>query len=162
MVNAQTNIYFIRIKDSKYVKIGRSRDVQKRLSALSSCSPFTLEVIAILPGVECIQERLIHNRFRSYRVKNEWYNVTGELAKYLKNPYPLPLDDNCFDEAGWIKADKAATIMGLSLTGFYAVFKEYRRWQKPGECMIRWTKKGREYRFDKATVELYRQRRWDT
>ena len=62
-------------------------------------------------------------------------------------------------EVEWVKTEEAADILGLSLSGFYSVLREQRRLTKFGENTIRWRMEGREYRFDRATVDLYRDRR---
>lgn len=62
-------------------------------------------------------------------------------------------------EVEWVNSDSAADILGLSVSGFYSVLREQKRLTKFGQNTIRWKKEGREYRFDRATVELYAARR---
>ena len=61
------------------------------------------------------------------------------------------------DGIEWITTEEAASMLNLSMSGFYAAFKEERR--RPGQNTLRWRREGREYRLDKTTVELYRDRR---
>lgn len=61
------------------------------------------------------------------------------------------------DDTEWITTEEAAKILGLTMSGFYTAFHEDRR--REGQSVICWRKEGREYRLDKATVELYRDRR---
>ena len=63
-------------------------------------------------------------------------------------------------EVEWISTEEAASILGLTMSGFYSAFKEERR-VPDGQNTIRWRKEGEKYFLDKATVELYRARRSD-
>lgn len=62
------------------------------------------------------------------------------------------------DDVTWITTNEAAKILGLTMSGFYAAFNEERRIED-GQNTIRWKKVGQKYLLDKATVELYRDRR---
>jgi len=77
-------IYFIRIKDQPYVKIGFSKDVEKRLKQLQTSSPFDLEIIYTeFAAIE--REKQLHEKYKEYQVKGEWFNISGDLEKFIKN-----------------------------------------------------------------------------
>jgi hypothetical protein len=66
------------------VKIGFSVDVDSRLSAIRSCSPVPLGILALAPGG---QEREIayHQQFADHRLHGEWFarvpEIEAEIAR---------------------------------------------------------------------------------
>lgn len=82
-------IYFILNHDSNSVKIGRAKDVYKRLKALQTSSPVSLEVLKVIQvkGMEeaINLERSLHAKFSHLRMSGEWFKVTQELISYLRH-----------------------------------------------------------------------------
>lgn len=74
-------VYFIRMAETDYIKIGRANDVKKRLSTLSSGCPFPLFLVdAIEPKEHSYDEFLeeeIHLHLKEYRVRGEWFSLDG-------------------------------------------------------------------------------------
>ena len=66
------------------IKIGRSKDPQKRLKQLQTGNPNRLKLIASFDGLGW-QEKLIHERLKSYRLKGEWfsYDCVGSIPDNL-------------------------------------------------------------------------------
>lgn len=65
-------LYAVIAATSRCVKIGRARDVRKRLATLQAGSPEHLEVLAYAPGYgHC--ERRLHDRYCAHRLHGEWF-----------------------------------------------------------------------------------------
>lgn len=69
--------YFI--ADCRYVKIGKAKNVKKRLSSLQNANGDTLQLICTIPcETEAIAsglEKEMHSLFSDYRVKGEWFDI---------------------------------------------------------------------------------------
>jgi hypothetical protein len=76
-------VYFIRNGVRDRVKIGFSENHKVRLSSLQGASPDALMLIGTLPGTVKFERRM-HERFKAYREKGEWFRVEGKLATFLK------------------------------------------------------------------------------
>jgi hypothetical protein len=64
------------------VKIGHSRDVQARIRTLTVGNPDELQVVLILEGSKT-QEYEIHGRFKSLRLRGEWFEFAEELRCFV-------------------------------------------------------------------------------
>lgn len=71
------------------MKIGKSKDVLKRLEFISTHCPFPVQIVAILRDVPSRQEFLLHRKFAHFRQHGEWFLETAELRYYYLNPYIL-------------------------------------------------------------------------
>lgn len=79
--NGVSFIYFVRCQS--FIKIGLARDISSRLHSLSTGCPWPIDLVAFMYGnVE--QERLLHNRFRDLRHRNEWFREEGDLVLFLQ------------------------------------------------------------------------------
>ena len=76
-VSAQSFLYFI-ANDTGQVKIGISRQPDKRLKGLSTASASKLTLLASLHGGRT-EEREWHTRFAQKRVSLEWFTLDDEL-----------------------------------------------------------------------------------
>jgi len=82
-------IYFIK-SESGHVKIGFSNNkITERLANLQSGSPFKLSVLKTIPILR-EQEKLLHKKFKKYRVIGEWFEFSDEIKEYIENPYEIP------------------------------------------------------------------------
>jgi hypothetical protein len=80
-----TVVYYLRFGD--HVKIGTSRNLLRRLSALQYH-----EVLAIEPG-DRLHERLRHSQFESNRSQGEWFELDADLedhVAHIKETYGEP------------------------------------------------------------------------
>jgi Meiotically Up-regulated Gene 113 (MUG113) protein len=64
------------------VKIGRAVDVAKRMSSVSTGSPFRPVVLLAISG-SLSAEREVHTRFAEDRVHREWFRLSDHLRRYL-------------------------------------------------------------------------------
>jgi len=63
------------IKCGRYVKIGTTITLQKRLGMLQTGNPKRLLVLAVGHGGEC-EERLLHTRLKRLRREGEWFALS--------------------------------------------------------------------------------------
>jgi hypothetical protein len=71
-------VYFIR--DGGKVKIGHSVKPSVRMAALETHSK--LELLAACHGGR-IREQALHKRFKEYRIKGEWFDLSPPIIKYI-------------------------------------------------------------------------------
>jgi len=76
-------IYFIRESDRERVKIGLSENPKKRIKALQTSSPTKLDLLKVIEGDET-KEYYLHNKFKDYHIKGEWFLLSHELLNYIK------------------------------------------------------------------------------
>jgi Meiotically up-regulated gene 113 len=77
-----TVVYFIQADVGGPVKIGTTRDVQQRLASLSVAHALDLRVLATFPG-GTREERELHARFASDRLRGEWFSSSPALLHYV-------------------------------------------------------------------------------
>lgn len=80
-------IYFIQCDiaqgESQFVKIGYCKgDPRKRLEHLQVGCPYPLVLIGQLEGGEK-EEAELHQKYRAYRVRGEWFNLPHRIISHL-------------------------------------------------------------------------------
>lgn len=90
--------YVIEAVGTNLVKIGKTNDVAKRISALQIASPHRLRLIAWLVGDI---ERDLHEMFVANRVRGEWFTKTDELKREIARRERVPVRRRGF--ASWLK-----------------------------------------------------------
>ena len=65
-----------------WVKIGKARDITKRMFDLQTGHPVPLRLIAVL-STNMSFEGLLHARFRHLRGSGEWFRLTDELLRVI-------------------------------------------------------------------------------
>ncbi|MCG9890855.1 MAG: GIY-YIG nuclease family protein [Thermosynechococcaceae cyanobacterium MS004] len=82
-------VYFILNADSNAIKIGRARDLGKRMKALQTSSPAELQLlksIQVNSAKEAEElEKSLHRRFYEIRLAGEWFKAEGELLEYIQS-----------------------------------------------------------------------------
>ena len=76
-------IYFIQQGDNGPVKIGASKNLEKRLYMLQSHNPDLLFLRASFPivdGLECS----LQERFKDLHIRGEWYKYEEPLVSYMR------------------------------------------------------------------------------
>lgn len=86
--NMNTNIYFIRTKDNaNLIKIGVAQNVKSRLDTLQTGNHSALEIIGSTPidshKHALYIEKKIHDLFRYYRVRGEWFRSAAPLRNFI-------------------------------------------------------------------------------
>lgn len=80
-------VYFILNEDSNAIKIGRAKNLEKRMKALQTSSPAKLKLIKAIQvdGNKKAQglERSLHQQFREIRLTGEWFRAAANLREYI-------------------------------------------------------------------------------
>jgi len=87
LANQAYFIYFILNEDSNAIKIGRAKDLTKRMNTLQTSSPAKLKLIKSLQ-VEGSKEaheleQSLHKRFDEIRLAGEWFRAEVVLWEYI-------------------------------------------------------------------------------
>jgi T5orf172 domain len=80
-------IYFILNEDSNAIKIGRAKDLAKRMNALQTSSPAKLKLVKSVQ-VEGVKEaheleQSLHKQFNEIRLAGEWFKAEANLLEYI-------------------------------------------------------------------------------
>ena len=79
------NIYIIKTEEQELFKIGIAENVPKRLTQISTNSPFKLEVIFEMNIENAYYiEQLLHQKYTQYNTNNEWFRLNEVLLSELK------------------------------------------------------------------------------
>lgn len=79
-------IYFVKVNE--YIKIGFSRRPFRRVVSIQHSIPFDTVLLGVVPG-DVLTEQLLHDKFKDYRFRGEWFvgiedGVKEVLALYSK------------------------------------------------------------------------------
>ncbi len=84
-------VYFI--SDGRYIKIGKTTALMKRLKALQTSNAARLFYVAV---IECPNEKAayrkekqIHELFKAYEVNGEWFDIKRDSIMLLKGTREL-------------------------------------------------------------------------
>lgn len=100
-------IYFIRAGEGGPVKIGRAVDVKARLRCLQTGHFDVLSVIRVIDGGKA-EERWLHRRFSSLRIRAEWFRFHPEMLTV--SPATPSILDVAIDRGGLTRAALAAQL----------------------------------------------------
>ena len=73
-------VYFMRCDE--WLKIGRTRNLKKRLYSVSCCNPRHVFILAWMEGGAEL-ERSLHTRFRKYHSRHEWFRCHKKIFDYI-------------------------------------------------------------------------------
>lgn len=83
-------IYFAQYEnDNGPIKIGLSRNIQKRLAEIQMTCPAPIKLLKVIEG-EWEKEARIHYHFSHIRLHGEWFKPEKELLDFIENPYEVP------------------------------------------------------------------------
>ena len=77
----KTNIYFI--QSGNAVKIGRSKDVERRQRELQTSNKNKLKLLYMIEDMEIPMERHIQGICQRYHIKGEWFE--SKVIDFLQN-----------------------------------------------------------------------------
>lgn len=75
-------IYFVR-SGNKFVKIGTTDNLSRRLHELQTGSPLPLKLMATLNG-SFSTEASLHSLFSKYRYNREWFKLSDEIKWFIR------------------------------------------------------------------------------
>jgi hypothetical protein len=81
-INSFTYVYVLIDKNTRYYKIGRSKNPLIREKTLQSEKP-TIEMI-YSHDARIKDEKVLHDYFKSKRVRGEWFDLSGSDLQYIK------------------------------------------------------------------------------
>jgi hypothetical protein len=80
-------VYFILNEDSNAIKIGRAKNLARRMMSLQTSSPAKLKLIKSVQveGAKEAQEleRALHQQFSEMRLAGEWFKAEANLLEYI-------------------------------------------------------------------------------
>lgn len=66
------SVYFLADSDYRYMKIGFSRNVERRLAAIQDGGPLALHLVDEFPG-DVTDEQSVHAILKEHRLRGEWF-----------------------------------------------------------------------------------------
>lgn len=84
-------VYFLRTYCGRYVKIGYATNVANRMADIDMCHPEPLTLLGSVPGNPRI-EKFFHRKFKSLRVRGEWFRLADELQQHIQENVELQVD----------------------------------------------------------------------
>lgn len=76
-------IYFVQAASGP-IKIGYTKDWERRRIALQSGNPDKLTTLLVIPG-EWSDEQALHRAFAAHRVRSEWFAACPEVLAYIES-----------------------------------------------------------------------------
>lgn len=76
------SVYYVHAPDTGLVKIGFAKDPVSRLCKMQVDSPTALSIIALEDGGKALEAKR-HASFAHLRVRGEWFEFGGALAKHI-------------------------------------------------------------------------------
>jgi hypothetical protein len=76
------DLYFIESEDG-FVKIGRSNNPKKRLSAIQSGNHKELSILKTFKNKGCYEPD-IHKKFKDLCIRGEWFKMSDEIKDFIK------------------------------------------------------------------------------
>lgn len=80
-------VYFVRMRDTEFVKVGQTTSICARMASLQvSCpTPLDLEFQLATPNYKCIERKLhAYLKGQDLHVRGEWFKLQKDTASYLK------------------------------------------------------------------------------
>jgi hypothetical protein len=84
-INSISNIYILLDELNEVVKIGKTKNIDKRIKALQTSSPCKLKLLISLPENNQINEKRLHRKYQDKRIKGEWFKYDEEIKQEIIN-----------------------------------------------------------------------------
>jgi hypothetical protein len=81
------SVYFVATECRRFVKIGRTRNLERRLRSLRSSSPVPLVMLKVLPGHHRT-EQVYHDTFHVNRLNGEWFAADAGMLAFIDQLAP--------------------------------------------------------------------------
>ena len=94
-------VYLLRLGDTDYFKVGMTTNIDGRLAALQTATPFDLRLIAVADQQDAYAvEHDIHSALAVYRVRNEWFQCEqAEILRIFDVINAMSIIDHAIDSA---------------------------------------------------------------
>lgn len=90
---------------NKFVKIGYTKNITKRLSQLQVSSPVKLEVLHLIDGNITLEKEL-HVLFKDLRTSGEWFNFDASILEFF-------VDKECLLWQNGFTNEEKISVIGL-------------------------------------------------
>jgi DNA-binding XRE family transcriptional regulator len=90
---------------NQFVKIGFTKNINKRLAQLQTSSPVKLEVLHLIEGNVSLEKEL-HQKFKEFRTSGEWFNYDSSILEYF-------IDKKCLLWEYGFTAEEKIPVIGL-------------------------------------------------
>jgi len=84
-MESKTNIYFIGNVELGCVKVGKSKNPEKRLADLQVGNSHKLVLYGVMEDVSQDLENMLHKILEPYRMEGEWFKLTDEVIHFMIN-----------------------------------------------------------------------------
>ena len=71
-------VYFIADDDYQFIKVGFSRNVERRLAAIQDGGPLSLHIVDEFPG-DITDEQSVHAILKEHRLRGEWFAAEAAM-----------------------------------------------------------------------------------
>lgn len=83
------HVYFLYDTSSNTIKIGSTIHIGTRKNQLESQVGKRLKLLSVIrAGGECLEKKL-HEKFKEFRTRGEWFAAVDEIYDYMKNPVEI-------------------------------------------------------------------------
>lgn len=86
-------IYLIADIEKRWCKIGISRNPKSRSNSIQTGIPFEVEILNVIEG-DRKEERNLHQKFKKYHIRGEWFYYNTEIQKHIESINQLPIYEN--------------------------------------------------------------------
>jgi hypothetical protein len=78
-------VYFIGNLEHKWVKIGRTINLSKRLSSIQTGCPCLLEILGYIKSKDANKlEKQMHRKFNRSKMHGEWYVLSKDIMEFIE------------------------------------------------------------------------------
>ena len=83
--DSNRDAYVYLLKCGVYHKIGRAKDVQKRIGNLATATPYKIALIeSVYVDDAILLESILHSACKHFRKRGEWFNLPDEMLTVVK------------------------------------------------------------------------------
>lgn len=75
-------VYFL--SSGELIKIGRTKDIHRRISCIKTMSPLPITLLGFIQGDKS-KEKAIHNKFSNIRSHGEWFFKSTDLEAFIRD-----------------------------------------------------------------------------
>ncbi len=76
------SIYFIKNLDNELIKIGYSKNYERRVKDIKSWGNKNLKVLCVIEGDKNLEKK-IQQHFMNYQIEREWFKGSPEVKKFI-------------------------------------------------------------------------------
>ena|SRR5687767_13808899 len=87
-------VYFIQNKFSGFIKIGRTKNIERRIAIFTKMFSFPIQVIQHIRTLNYERiEKSFHNYYSKKRVRGEWFNLNDtDIAQIVQKIFPKEIE----------------------------------------------------------------------